>query len=368
MAVDEVGRFIELPAVRFLNPADQVIDEMLTGWRNQQLSRNLAFSTIEQREHVVRRFLAFTNEFPWAWTPAHVDEFFGDLRSERHAKQSTVRGYQQALRAFCSYVADPDNGWDRLCERLFGSHPAQVCFDWNTAVHVQDTESDPTKRAFTRRELQRFFDRADDEVTRVAETDRKGWLAAYRDAVIVKSAYAWGLRRNEVRHLQTADFARNPHAREFGRFGVVHVRYGKAMRGSPPKRRSVLTVFDWSTEVIDEWLRRCHFHHNDTLDLFVTERGSLVSEPALLRRFRRYCDELALPAGLDFHSLRRSYVTHLIESGMDTLFVQQQVGHEHASTTALYTCVSSDYRTRTLRQALDSTLREALHTGEQENP
>ncbi len=368
MAVDEVGRFIELPAVRFLNPADQVIDEMLTGWRNQQLSRNLAFSTIEQREHVVRRFLAFTNEFPWAWTPAHVDEFFGDLRSERHAKQSTVRGYQQALRAFCSYVADPDNGWDRLCERLFGSHPAQVCFDWNTAVHVQDTESDPTKRAFTRRELQRFFDRADDEVTRVAETDRKGWLAAYRDAVIVKSAYAWGLRRNEVRHLQTADFARNPHAREFGRFGVVHVRYGKAMRGSPPKRRSVLTVFDWSTEVIDEWLRRCHVHHNDTLDLFVTERGSLVSEPALLRRFRRYCDELALPAGLDFHSLRRSYVTHLIESGMDTLFVQQQVGHEHASTTALYTCVSSDYRTRTLRQALDSTLREALHTGEQENP
>jgi len=36
--------------------------------------------------------------------------------------------------------------------------------------------------------------------------------------------------------------------------------------------------------------------------------------------------------------------------------VQQQVGHEHASTTSIYTCVSSDYRTATLRHALDKTL------------
>ena len=63
--------------------------------------------------------------------------------------------------------------------------------------------------------------------------------------------------------------------------------------------------------------------------------------------------------GLDFHSLRRSYVTHLIEAGWDPLFVQHQVGHEHASTTAIYTCVSSDFRTRTLRRALDATLTQA---------
>jgi len=42
------------------------------------------------------------------------------------------------------------------------------------------------------------------------------------------------------------------------------------------------------------------------------------------------------------------------------LFVQQQAGHEHASTTSIYTCVSSDFRTRTLRRALDDTLNAAL--------
>jgi hypothetical protein len=34
--------------------------------------------------------------------------------------------------------------------------------------------------------------------------------------------------------------------------------------------------------------------------------------------------------------------------------MQHQVGHEHASTTAIYTCVSSDFRTSTLRRALDA--------------
>ena len=73
-----------------------------------------------------------------------------------------------------------------------------------------------------------------------------------------------------------------------------------------------------------------------------------------------YRDAIGLTSGLDFHSLRRSYVTHLIEDGWDPRFVQEQVGHDHASTTSIYTCVSSDFRTRTLRRALDRTITDAL--------
>jgi hypothetical protein len=40
--------------------------------------------------------------------------------------------------------------------------------------------------------------------------------------------------------------------------------------------------------------------------------------------------------------------------------VQHQVGHEHASTTSIYTCVSSDFRVRTLRKALDITIGAAI--------
>ncbi|GAA4425023.1 hypothetical protein GCM10023169_22270 [Georgenia halophila] len=51
---------------------------------------------------------------------------------------------------------------------------------------------------------------------------------------------------------------------------------------------------------------------------------------------------------------------------MDALFVQQQVGHEHASTTAIYTCVSSDFRVKTLRRALDGTIKSALAGAEED--
>jgi integrase/recombinase XerD len=111
---------------------------------------------------------------------------------------------------------------------------------------------------------------------------------------------------------------------------------------------------------MDDWLRVRRAAAEDGLDLFVSERGTIVSESAPLARFRRYCDDLALTREIDFHSFRRSYVTHLIEAGMDALFVQQQVGHEHASTTSIYTCVTSDFRIKTLRRALDGTVKAAL--------
>lgn len=59
---------------------------------------------------------------------------------------------------------------------------------------------------------------------------------------------------------------------------------------------------------------------------------------------------------MHLHCLRHSYVTHLMEDGDDPFFVQQQVGHAYASTTALYTGVSTDFKNKALRRALDRYL------------
>jgi integrase/recombinase XerD len=92
-------------------------------------------------------------------------------------------------------------------------------------------------------------------------------------------------------------------------------------------------------------------------------------ESTLLRRLRRYLDELDLPPeGLDLHSLRRSYATHLLEDGWDPRFVQYQMGHEYASTTGIYQFVSDDFRNTTLRAALNSTVTQALGHQLETNP
>ncbi|GHE72619.1 tyrosine-type recombinase/integrase [Streptomyces capitiformicae] len=349
--------------VALLRPEEQVFNAMMQGFANQQLARNLARSTVEGRENAVKAFAAYVNAFPWQWTPAMVDEWLGDLRSLRDLARSTIRSYSEAVRAFCYFATDPLYEWADTCQERFGTHPVQVVHEWNTAVHVQDNESDPAKRAFTRAELQALFDHADEQVERIRARGRKGWLPAFRDAVLFKTAYAYGLRRNETRMLDAVDFGRNPHGPEFGEFGLCRVRFGKAKKGSPPKRRSVLTVWDWSPDILDEWFTEIRplFGTDGNPAAWPSERGLRVGCQRLNSRFGAYRKELGLDEkGLDFHSLRRSYVTHLIEDGWDPRFVQEQVGHEHASTTALYTCVGSDFRTRTLRRHLDDTVAAAL--------
>jgi integrase/recombinase XerC len=336
--------------------ADRTLEAMLLGWRNQQLARNLAFGTVNGREAQIRRFVADVGEYPWRWSPQLVDEWLGDQRSVSHLRRSTIRGKAITIRMFCEYLVDDSYGWTEECWERFGTHPVQVCHQWNTATHVQDAEGRGGLRALSVEELQAFFDCADELVVASRQRGRKGWLAGFRDATLLKVAYAWGLRRREVRMLDTADFGVNPHAPEFGRLGVVYVRHGKAMKGSPPKQRSVLSVFGWATECLEEWLSevRPRLARAESRAVWPTERGGRVSETRIDEHFGVVRRELSLPADeVNFHGLRRSYVTHLIEDGFDPRFVQEQVGHEHASTTSLYTSVSSDFRTRSLRQALD---------------
>ena len=160
--------------------------------------------------------------------------------------------------------------------------------------------------------------------------------------------------------LETNDFSANPSAPEFGAYGVCQVRWGKAAKGGPPRRRSVLTVFGWSTEVLAEWVEDVWpAMEPEGAGLWPSERGPLVSEDRINAAFTRSAQAAGLPGGLTLHCLRHSYVTHLIEDGFDALFVQQQAGHEYTSTLAIYTSVSSDYKTRTLRAALDGAVEAA---------
>ena len=126
----------------------------------------------------------------------------------------------------------------------------------------------------------------------------------------------------------------------------------------------MLTVWDWTAEVLEEWFTEIRplFGVDGNPAAWPSERGPRIGCQRLNSRFIGYRQALGLDDRARLPSLRRSYVTHLIEDGWDPRFVQEQVGHEHASTTSIYTCVSSDFRTRTLRRHLDATVAAALES------
>jgi integrase/recombinase XerC len=337
-----------------LRPQDAMFEAMLRGWRAQQAARGLRAGTISARERLVRRFLGFTNEYPWTWTPGHMDEWSLSLTSEQRLAPSTIRSYQGDLRLFTEFLTDRRYGWAAACEDAFGTHPVVICHEWNTIAHLNDYEGDPEARPFTREELQRFLDYADEQVDRAVRAKRKGALAAYRDATLFKVIYAWGLRRTETAKLDLADWGRNPAAPEFGRYGRLHVRHGKAKRGQPPRRRTVASVMAWAVEAVADYVTniRPRFGCPDHPALWVTERGGRIKPAEINARFVAYRDALGLPQALTPHSLRHSHVTHLTEDGVDRRFLQVQVGHECDSSTAIYTHVSDDFMNTMLRKAL----------------
>src|SRR6266511_200494 len=279
---------------------------------------------------------------------------------------STARGYEIALRMFCEYVADPRYGWPAECLHRFGECVTQVFHEGNSLLHLADYEGDPRRRPLTYDEVQALFDAADGQVEQIRQRKRKGAVTAMRDAAMLKTVYAYGLRRRECCCLDLADLRRNPTAAQFGRFGAMFVRFGKSSRGGEPKRRTVLTVpeMDWVVPVLEQWVDEIRplLVPGQHPALWVTERRGRVSRHGLDRAFETARQAAGLPPELDLHCLRHSYVTHLVEFGYPERFVQEQVGHAYGSTTAIYTGVSDEYRTRLVQKALRQQLGELWET------
>ena len=343
--------------VAHLDEPAAVFEGMVTGWERQQKSRMLGEGTVSSRLALVRRFADFAESYPWSWTPADVEDFTISLTSgPSKLAPSTIRGYHLTLRMFCDYVTDGRYEWPRQCCDRFGLVPSQVCHEWNTVAHLNEYEGRPERRPLTYDEVQRLFDYADDRVERITASGRKGALAALRDAQLIKTCYAFGLRRTELSRLDVADLRPNPHVSDWGTYGTLHVRYGKAIRGGIPRRRTVLAVpeFDWVVDGMRQWVEHARpiFNASGHPALWVTERLSRLSIKDIDKNFRALREGAGLDPALTLHCLRHSYVTHLIEFGYPERFVQEQVGHAYASTTAIYTSVSNDFKQETLKSAL----------------
>jgi len=155
----------------------------------------------------------------------------------------------------------------------------------------------------------------------------------YRTAL--QLIYSLGLRLNEGVHLTRADI--DLERRQ------VRVRNGKGAKDRyvplPEVTRALLCEFLKQTEA-QPWL----FPGRIT--------GRTIDASNLQRAFRAAVRESGIAKHASVHTLRHSYATHLLESGIDVRTIQELLGHESLNTTMVYTHLTQ--RTQnTLCQVLD---------------
>lgn len=348
---------VPVAGVVHLNEPVAVFEGMVEGWCLQQRSRMLGETTIMARERLVRRFQEFTGSHPWQWSPGDVEEFTVSLTSgSNRLAVSTIRGYHMALRMFGEYITDPRYEWVRQCRDRFGQIPVQVCHEWNTVAHLNEYEGKPQRRPLTYAELQHFFDFHDDRADRGRTLGTQGRSGGVAGCAAVQD----DLRVRAAPKRSVSPRRRGP-ALEPARGQLGNLRFGACAlrqvfpRRCPPTAHSVGgSGVDWAIEGLRQWVEegRPLLRPGDHPALWVTERLTRVDVDYLDRRFASLRTEAGLDEALTLHCLRHSYVTHLIEHGYPERFVTEQVGHAFASTTAIYTSASNDFKNQALQHAL----------------
>ncbi len=146
----------------------------------------------------------------------------------------------------------------------------------------------------------------------------------HRDAAMVEVLYGCGLRVSEVASLalKSVDLSS----------GWLRV-LGKG------NKERVVPMHPLVVQRLKEYLSSERIITDEQI-LFLNARGGALSA----RGIRLILDKLAKEAGIPHlhpHMLRHSYATHLLNHGADLRSVQELLGHEHLSSTQIYTHVSN---------------------------
>jgi integrase/recombinase XerD len=177
---------------------------------------------------------------------------------------------------------------------------------------------------------------------------------AGRDYALVRTLYHAGLRAEEAVSLDAGDvhFGRGP-------FGKLHVRYGKAARGSGPRPRWV-PMLDQLDLVLRWYLTDVRPRFGDGSALFCDEGGDRMHKGSVRNRLAHLLKLEGRPVAESFtpHGLRHACATRNYERGVDLVAIQQLLGHWHIGTTMRYVTPSATFIEDAYRRALSDTLGE----------
>ncbi|TNF50261.1 MAG: integrase [Bacteroidetes bacterium] len=260
-----------------------------------------------------------------------LDRFVRYMFSKRYS-ESTVRVYSDAMRVYLRFHYDKEieeltnqdlirfNNEYILAQGLSRSFQNQVVNAirlFYRKVRNHSMELDQMERPKNGHYLPVIFS--------VSEVEKLFSVTEnLKHRLMLMMIYSSGLRRGELLRMEIRDI-------DSDRM-VIHVREAKGFKDR---------IVPLSSFLLDE-LRAYYRTYRPKKYLFEGLSGDQYSERSLQHVFRAAVQKAGIKKECRLHTLRHSYATHLLESGVNLRYIQELLGHKSPKTTEIYTHVSSE--------------------------
>ncbi|MEF8787777.1 MAG: tyrosine recombinase XerC [Planctomycetota bacterium] len=278
-----------------------------------------------------------------------IEQFLHHQRSEKNYSEHTLRAYSKDLQLFSDFLEERGTPLEEAGSRDARAFLARLRTDGQARSTMARRlssvksfykflfqqgviESNPMSAMRSPKgedKLPRVMSQEEVE-TLLEQPDTSTW-SGQRDRAILETLYGGGLRVGEVVAINDDDLALDR--------GLVRVRgKGKKERLAPIGRPAADAVKSW--QLVRPTKKPPGADPNAT---FINARdGGRLSARSVRRIMRKHINAAGLDAAYTPHSLRHSFATHMLSNGADLRYVQELLGHEHLSTTQVYTHLTPD--------------------------
>jgi len=305
--------------------------------------------------------------------------FLRHLQAEKNASDLTIKSYKADLEALAEYLYVLFN--ERIptpaevtTEQLRGYVAAMSEANYKPATILRRLASlrsfykfgqrdgwvskNPAKPLQTPRGLRRrVYPLSTDEVGKLLAAPPKGDPFGLRDRAMLETMYSAGLRVSELVGMNIGDLRLTE--------GLVLIRgKGKQERLAPLGSYAVKAITAWfaprkellagkmdilgRTRTVPKRSRAAKIPLKTlpaNMPLFLNKFGGRITARSTARMLEKYLQQTGLDnrkPPVSPHTLRHSFATHLLHNGADIRSVQELLGHQHITTTQIYTHFDTD--------------------------
>lgn len=275
---------------------------------------------------------------------SYADRFLNFLDAEKNASPHTIKNYRSDLKEFFEFLGDAGSLRDinYLAIRKFLAFLKEkedlkstmsrklACLKsfFKYLTREQLVEANPASSIVTPKRDKRLPSFLEiNETERLIEAARGQSWEMKRDRAILETLYSSGVRVSELVGLDTQDVDLLS--------GLLKVR-GKG------RKERIVPVGSCADRAIKEYRDSLpNGLDPKTTPLFINRSATRLTDRSVRRIILKYARKAELQKKVSPHTLRHSFATHLLDRGADLRSVQELLGHEHLSTTQIYTHVTA---------------------------